>query len=142
MVQEVWEGVGKGLTSAQYPQIELLHSLMVRQLEVNQVELAEVSQDDFCALGERNVHHEDDELGDLLLHPVEHLLHDLDSLEGQELPLVLLLILEGAAPHEEPAHEDVGALALHIEFGAQLVAPRQNLVSVVAGERHNWWHLQ
>ena len=48
------------MTPAQYPQIELLHSLMVRQLEVDQVELAEVSHDDFGSLGERDVHHEDD----------------------------------------------------------------------------------
>lgn len=95
---------------------------MIWQLEVDQVKLAEIAHDRLRPFSKGYVHHEDDQLGDFLLDTIEHLLNHLNRLVRQELSFVLLLVLESAAPHEQPAHEDVRALAFRVELGAQLVA--------------------
>ena len=72
------------------------------------------------------MHHKDDDLSDLLIDTIVHLFDLLDSLQGKKLSFILLLMLKAAAPHEKPAHEDIGLLRFHIKFHAELLAARQH----------------
>jgi len=121
--QQVWEGVRKSLAATEGPEVELLDGLVVRQLEVDEVELAEVAHNDFSPLGVGHVHHENNDFGDLLLHAVEHLLDDLNGLVRQKLTLMLLLVLKGATPNEEPSHEHIRLQTLSVVASRQLLAP-------------------
>ena len=60
-----------------------------------------------------------------MLHAVEHFFHHLDGLVGQDLALVLLLVPEGSALHEQPAQEHICIVALHVVFPLQLIPPRK-----------------
>lgn len=112
------------MSSAEGPQIELFDRLIVQQFEVDQVKLAELAHYCLCTLSEGDMHHQNNDLGNLLFDPIEHFLDDLDRLRGQEVPLILLLVAETAAPEKQPAHEDVGLLAFHIKLDLQLLSSR------------------
>ena len=124
--EEVWEGIIQCSSSSECPQIILLNSLIRRQFEVNQVKLSQAAYNLLCALDESHLHHEYDQVSHVLLHTIEHFLDDCDRLMRQKVSLILLLVSEGAAPNEKPAHKDVCLLALYIVFGFKLVKTTQD----------------
>ena len=104
------------VATAQGSKVKLFDSLIIRQLEVNEVEFSEAPDNRLCSLCESHMHHEYDQFSHFLLNSVEHLLHDLDRLVSQKLAFVPLLVLERSAPGEQPAHEHIGLLVLHVEL--------------------------
>ena len=80
------------------------------------------------------MHHEDYQFGHFLFNSVEHLLYDLDRLVSQKLAFVTFLVLKRSTPSEQPAHEHISLLVLHIELVLSLLSSahfRQFLHAVI-----------
>lgn len=84
----------------------MMHYVVGGQLEFIEVEFEEVADDSLCAMHEGRVHHDFNHICDISINAVEHLLEHCDGLEGQELFLLVFLVLEGSAPDQKPAKED------------------------------------